>query len=53
MTTDTNRNRRRGEHSMARRLITRAIGLAALSLPRVAAPAGAVIDGTADGARHP
>ena len=35
------------------RLITRAIALAALTLPVLATPAGAVIGGTADGSGHP
>jgi Trypsin len=38
---------------MTRRLITRAIALAALTLPVLATPAGAVIGGTSDGSRYP
>ena len=53
MTTATTRNHpRRREDSMSR-LITRAIALAALTLPVLATPAGAVIGGTPDRSRHP
>jgi trypsin len=54
MTATTTRNHpRRRKHTLIRRVITRAIALAALALPVVVPPAGAVIGGSADGARHP
>ena len=54
MTATTTRNDpRRRKHKLIRRMITRVIGLAALALPVAVTPAGAVIGGSADGARHP